>query len=142
MARKPKKYNSSSSEQRHKQDSQAFLIYGILLTLCLIGWLWTGARECFIGALQASIGPLFIITLRYIFRVKSGYRMDQMGMLTALLFVVSVVLILCYCLPTTLWAWFVILLGFVATVFGVQKFKFSPVFMLINCLVAGALLLP
>lgn len=141
MARKPKKYNSSSSEQRHRQDSQAFLIYGILLTLGLIGWLWTGGREYFVGALQASIGPLFIITLRYIFRVKSGYRMDQMGMLTALLFVVSIVMVMWFCLPTTLWAWFVILLGFVATVFGVQKFKFSPVFMLLNCLIAGALLL-
>lgn len=142
MARKPKKYNSSSSELRHKQDSQAFLIYGMLLTLCLIESFWEAGRECSIGALQASIGPLFIITLRYIFRVKSGYRMDQMGILTAFLFVVSIVLILWFFLPASLWAWFIIMLGFVASVFGVQKFKFTPVFMLFNCMIAGALLLP
>lgn len=142
MTRKPKRYKSSSEERRYKQDFQAFLIYVILSVVGLTGWLCEGVHDICIGALQGVISPLIIITLRYCFRITNGQRMDSMGLVTALLFIIAFVLIAYFCWPHSLWQYSMTFLSLVATVFGIQKFRFSPVFMLLNCLVAGAFLLP
>lgn len=142
MSRKTKKYRSSSAEKRHRQDSQALMIYFILSIVSLVAWLWEGGRDYFLGAFQAIIMPLLVIMLRYIFRVTRGYRNDPMGILTAFIFVVLFCLVVFYAWPHTLWQYFIVLLSLMATVYGIQQFRFSPIFILLNCLMAGAILLP
>lgn len=141
MANKPSRFRSSSAEKRHKQDTQAYVVYVVISIVGLIAWLWNGVHEIAVGALQGAIAPLVILMLRYVFRVVKKQRMDPTGMLTAVLFIVASIVVIVFCYPHSLWQVFILLLAIVATVFGVQHFRLSPLFMLLNCMVAGAILL-
>lgn len=132
---------SFSAEKRQRQDHQAFVALGILLTIACLGWAWGRVAPYCWGALQGAWAPLLLITLRYGFRVISGKRIDTWGVLDALAFLVILVAITIKLYPHDVWHFSIILLCFVSTVIGVQKFRFTPLFMLINCIVAGAILL-
>lgn len=131
----------SSVERRHQQDNQALVLYALLGFTGLVGWLWAAASSYCWGALQGSLGPLLIIMLRYVLRVTTGHRRDPMAILCAGLFLLAFSSIIVCLPPISLWSGPIVLLGLVATVIGVQRFKLNPIFMLLNCMVAGAILL-
>lgn len=139
--KKSKRASCSSVERRHQQDMQALFLYVLIGGVALVGWLWTSASESCWGALQGGLGPLLIIMLRYILRVTNGRRKDPVGLLTAAIFLLAFSAIIVYFPPLSLWSAPIVLLGLVATVIGVQHFKLSPIFMFLNCMVAGAILL-
>lgn len=132
---------SFSAEKRMKQDQQAFVALAILLGIIVLGAVWESAAPYCWASLQGAWGALFIIMLRYGYRVVSGKRFDAWGILDALAFLVIWGGVTARLYPRDLWHAGIMLLCFVSTVFGIQHFRFTPLFMLINCLVAGAILL-
>lgn len=140
-AKKKNKSRSSSVERRKRQDTQAFILYALFGAVALLGWLWAPASGSCSGAFQGALGPLLIIMLRYVLRVTTGHRRDPIGLLTAALFLVIFSTIVVLFPPLSLWSAPIVLLGLVATVIGLHRFKLSPIFMLLNCMVAGAILL-
>lgn len=132
---------SFSAEKRQKQDHQAFVALAILLSVLCLGWVWKTISPYCWGALQGAWAPLFILTLRYGYRVIIGKRMDTWGICDALAFLVLFVGISIKLYPHDVWHASIMLLCFISTVIGVQKFKFTPLFMLINCIIAGTILL-
>lgn len=132
---------SFSAEKRKKQDQQAFLIIGVLLSVAALGLVWHRAAPYCWGGLQGVWAPLLIITLRYLYRVISGRRRDAWALLDALFFAVAFVTITVRLYPHDVWHAAIILLCLISTVIGVQRFRLSPVFMFLNCLLAGFVLL-
>lgn len=132
---------SFGAERRQKQDQQAMVALVILCVVSLLGWVWSGAAPYCWGALMGAWSPLLILSLRYGFRVISGRRRDMWAFIDAGLFILTTVLITIYLYPHDVWHASIMLLCFVATVLGIQRFRFTPLFMLINCLIAGLVLL-
>lgn len=132
---------SFSAEKRMKQDQQAFVALGILLVVIVLGTVWEAASPYCWGALQGAWGPLLIITLRYGYRVVTWKRLDLWGIIDALAFLGILLGVMIRLYPHDLWHAGIMLLCFVSTVLGNQHFRFTPLFMLINCLIAGAILL-
>lgn len=132
---------SFGAERRQKQDQQALVALVIIGVVCSLGWLWPGAAPYCWGALMGAWSPLLILSLRYGFRVVSGRRRDLWAFIDAALFILATVLISIYLYPHDVWHASIMLLCFIATVLGIQRFRFTPVFMLVNCLVAGLVLL-
>lgn len=139
--KKRKQARCSSVERRQRQDRQAFLLYGLIAVVAAIGMLWTSAESWSSGALQGALAPLFIIMLRYLLRVTTGHRRDPLGMLTAAIFLIIFSAVLVCFPPLSLWSAPLVILALVATVIGLHRFHLSPIFMLVNCMVAGAILL-
>lgn len=137
----PRRMNSFSAEKRRTQDYQAFFALGLLSAIALAGWCFPVVAPYCQGALQAAWSPLLIITLRYAFRVVTGVRLDLFAILDALAFIAATIVIPIRLFPQDVWHAAIILLCFVSTVWGVNRFRFRPLFMLLNCLVAGAILL-
>lgn len=137
----PRRMNSFSAEKRRTQDYQAFFALGLLSAIALAGWCFPVVAPYCQGALQAAWSPLLIITLRYAFRVVTGVRLDLFAFLDALAFIAATIVIPIRLFPQDVWHAAIILLCFVSTVWGVNRFRFRPLFMLLNCLVAGAILL-
>ena len=79
--------------------------------------------------------------LRYLLRVVRGIRYDFFAIFDALVFVAAVVAIPICWFPKDVWHATIVLLCFVSTVWGISRFRFSPLFMFLNCLIAGAILL-
>lgn len=135
------RHNSRASERRARQDAQARFIIVVLAAFALLAWLWTSARSFFCGALLGASAPLLIIALRYLVRVLTGVRMDAWGIFSAL-FLSGSYIAICYILwPSTLWQYAILSLCFVATVIGLQRFRISAIFLLLNFLIVGGLLL-
>lgn len=132
---------SFSAEKRQKQDQQATIALGTLLAVTALGWAWSRVAPYCWGALQGAWSPLLIIMLRYAFRAISGKRMDVWGVVDALAFIVAFVLISIRLYPHDVWHASIMLLCLVSSTMGIQKFRFTPLFMFVNCLIAGAILL-
>lgn len=132
---------SFAAEKRQKQDQQANVALGVLFVVSIFAWLWDTINSYCVGALQGAIAPLFIITLRYGYRVVSRKRIDRNALFHALAFLLIFLALIIRLFPSNLWQWGIIMLCFVSTVLGIQKFRFTPVFMLVNCMLAGAILL-
>ncbi len=132
---------SFGAERRRRQDRIAFILLAILATLAILWWCFPSCKSACEGALQAAWSPLFLIAARYLLRVLRGIRMDFFAIFDALVFTAAVIAIPICFFPKDVWHASIILLCFVSSVWGVSHFRFSPLFMFLNCLVAGALLL-
>lgn len=132
---------SFSAEKRRRQDRIAFAVLFLLAAILLLGWCVPACRPQCHGALQAAWSPLFLMAMRYSFRVLRGVRYDAFAIVDALAFLAAVVAIPVYLFPKDVWHASIILLCFVSTVVGVSNFRFTPLFMFLNCLIAGAILL-
>lgn len=132
---------SSSEDRRYRQDIQALTGLGILALTACLGWIFAGPKNFCWGALCGALAPMFILMLRYVTRLISSFKMDVLCIANALGYVVGVLAILISIFPFHLWHIFIFVLLFVATVFGWQKFKLTQLFMLLNCMIAGAILL-
>lgn len=132
---------SFSAEKRRRQDRIAFVVLFLLAAILLLGWCVPACRPRCHGALQAAWSPLFLMAMRYSFRLLRGVRYDAFAIVDALAFLAAVVAIPVYLFPKDVWHASIILLCFVSTVVGVSNFRFTPLFMFLNCLIAGAILL-
>lgn len=132
---------SFSAEKRVKQNKQGFFALACLVVVIILGFAWkTIAPYCW-GALQGGWPPLLIIALRYGYRVVSGRRYDLIAVVQAVAFLMVMIMIPIYLFPKDVWHALIILLCLVSTVIGIKHFRFTPLFMLVNCLIAGAILL-
>lgn len=136
-----KRPNYSSAERRQRQDIQAFMLYLLFGIVALAAAFWPSASAICRGALQGALGPLVIITLRYVLRITTGHRRDFIGILSAALFVILFFSILICVPPLSFWNAPIVFLGLVATVIGIHRFRLTPIFMLLNCMIAGAIIL-
>lgn len=132
---------SSSAEKRERQGRQALLGLILLAIATLVAWLSESARPTCIGVLQGSLPPLLILMLRYVVRAITNRRIEIMTIVNAVGHTLAFGLILFFFFPNSLWEFGVIIIIFVATVFGLQTYKFTPFFMLLSSMLAGAILL-
>lgn len=132
---------SSSEDRRYRQDVQAIAGLVILGVVAILGWISTSMKPYCWGALCGAMAPMFILMLRYVIRLVGSFKMDALCITNALGYVVGTLAIFIVVFHFHLWHCFVLALLFVATVFGWQKFKLTQLFMLINCMIAGAILL-
>lgn len=132
---------SFSAERRRRQDNQAFFVFGVLACTFVLGLVWKGAQPYCWGALQGAMGPMLIITLRYVFRVLTGRRYDLWAIADAVGFFAVFVTMMFKLFPADVWHFSIVLTCLIATVIGIQKFRYTPIFMLLNCMIVGAVLL-
>lgn len=132
---------SFGAEKRRKQDQLAFVTLVILGIVLLCSWISTALRPYSVGALQGAWSPLLVMALRYGFRVVSGKRRDLWALVHALAFIAATLFVTFTHYPHDVWHAAVIFLCFVSTVLGVQRFRFTLLFMFFNCLIAGLILL-
>lgn len=131
---------SSSEDRRYRQDIQSLIGLGILALVTLSGLLSTGLKPYCWGALCGALAPMVILMLRYVHRLVSSFKMDVLGIVNAIGYVAATLAICVVIFPFHIWHFFVLLLLFVATVYGLHQFKFTPLFMVLNCLLAGVFL--
>lgn len=132
---------SFSAEKRKKQDTQATIAFVVLAVVACMGWTWDAALPYCKGGLQGVWAPILILSLRYGYRVIIGRRMDLWGIIDALTFIAALIAISVTLYPTDVWHAVIMLLCFISTVIGIQRFRFTPLFMFFNCLIAGLILL-
>lgn len=132
---------SFSAEKRKRQDTQASIAFIVLATIVGIGFLWDLAMPYCKGGLQGVWAPLLILTLRYGYRVLVGRRMDLWGIIDAVTFLGTLIAVSVTLYPTDVWHAVIMLLCLISTVIGIQRFRFTPLFMFFNCLIAGLILL-
>lgn len=132
---------SFSAEKRQRQDQQAFVTLLILGATACLGWLWSLAAPYCWGALQGAWSPLLILTLRYGYRVVSFRRIDLWAVFDAVAFLGIFIAISVKLYPHDVWHAMIMLLCMISTIWGIKHFKYTPLFMFINCMIAGALLL-
>lgn len=132
---------SSSEDRRYRQDLQALLGLGILIVVAIVGWMSEGMKPYCWGALCGAVAPMFILMLRYVIRLVGSFKMDVLCIANTIGYVVGLLSICIVVFPFHMWHCFTVVLLFVATVFGWQKFKLTQLFMLLNCMIAGAILL-
>ena len=137
----PRRMKSFSAEKRRRQDRIAFIVLSLLALTLGLWWCVPSFKSACQGALQAAWSLLFLIALRYLLRVVRGIRYDFFAIFDALVFVAAVVAIPICWFPKDVWHATIVLLCFVSTVWGISRFRFSPLFMFLNCLIAGAILL-
>lgn len=132
---------SFGAEKRQKQDQLATVTIVILTIVFFCSIFGSALRPYCVGALQGAWSPLLIMALRYGFRVISGKRRDTWALVHALAFIVAEVYITIAHYPHDVWHAAIMFLCFISTVLGVQRFRFTLLFMFFNCLVAGIVLL-
>lgn len=132
---------SFGAEKRQKQDQLATVTIVILAIVLLCSFIWSALRPYCVGALQGAWSPLLIMALRYGFRVISGKRRDLWALVHALAFVATTLYIAFVHYPHDVWHASIMFLCLISTILGVQRFRFTLLFMFFNCLVAGLVLL-
>lgn len=133
--------NSSSAERRQKQDRQSLIALAILVVTAFVGYVSEGASTYCCSALQGAVAPLVIYTLRYLYRLIASFNLDTIAIIDSMGFACMFLGILILIFEFDTWHILITLGMFLFVVMGIQKLRFKPLFVLLNCMMAGAILL-